>query len=152
MPDWGVSRCPHCGLLHRETLYAYPPQSLINRFVAKARADGARALLVVPLAVTAPYWTKLLQASVLPNGAGYVRVRAKQNATRDSDSATALAIFAVDFSLSSYRARLQHASPPCDQTSRFRGRPLLGSLADQAERARIQQSLLELRSSLRPDT
>ena len=67
VPSWACSICPACGTLHRETLFAFPPPPLINAFVAKARADGARAILVTPLAVSAPYWNKLLRASVVPN-------------------------------------------------------------------------------------
>ena len=74
--DWGCSECPACARWHREVLFAYPPPALITRFLAKARADGARALVVVPLSVSAPYWVKLLQASVLPGPLGYVTVRA----------------------------------------------------------------------------
>ena len=52
-----------------------PPPHMLNAFVAKARADGARAVLVTPLSVSAPYWNKLLRSSVVPNAAGYYRVR-----------------------------------------------------------------------------
>ena len=38
--DWDRSACPACGGTHRETLFAFPPAALLNRFVAKARADG----------------------------------------------------------------------------------------------------------------
>jgi hypothetical protein len=54
VPNWAVSICPHCGLHHREVIYAYLPNTLINSFVAKASADGVRAIVVVPLAVTCP--------------------------------------------------------------------------------------------------
>jgi hypothetical protein len=52
VPDWAVSLCPHCGSYHREVLYAFPPSALVNRFVAKASADGLRAIVVMPLAVS----------------------------------------------------------------------------------------------------
>jgi hypothetical protein len=39
-PDWGRSRCPHCGALHQECVFAFPPRALLPAFVAKARADG----------------------------------------------------------------------------------------------------------------
>ena len=111
VPDWGISRCPHCNRHHREVLYAFPPhcpQALINRFVAKAQVDGVRALLVVPLAVTAPYWNKLLQASVLSNAAGYVRLRPQQGAARGSDVSISLAVFAVDFGTRQLRLNARH--------------------------------------------
>jgi hypothetical protein len=53
--DWDCSLCPFCGRCHREVLYAFPPTALLNSFVAKALADGVRAILVTPLAVSAPY-------------------------------------------------------------------------------------------------
>jgi hypothetical protein len=62
VPDWAYSVCPACSLAHRETLFAFPPPPLLNAFVAKARADCARAVVLTPLAVTAPYWNKLLRA------------------------------------------------------------------------------------------
>jgi hypothetical protein len=40
------------GLLHHEALFALPPSALINRFIAKARANGIRAVIVTPLAVS----------------------------------------------------------------------------------------------------
>ncbi len=73
--DWDRSVCPGCGGSHREVLFAFPPAALLNRFVAKARADGVRAVVVTPLAVSAPYWTKLLRASVISNTDGYLRIR-----------------------------------------------------------------------------
>ena len=149
VPDWGISRCPHCNRHHREVLYAFPPQSLINCFVAKAQVDGVRALLVVPLAVTAPYWNKLLQASVLSNAAGYVRLKPRQGAAGGSDASISLAVFAVDFGSRQSRLRPSDLASPCARAAEFRGRPLLGGLADQAERSRIHSTLLELRSSLR---
>ncbi len=35
--------------------------------MAKARTDGDRAIVVTPLAVAAPFWNKLLHASVVQN-------------------------------------------------------------------------------------
>ena len=58
--DWGCSPCPICGQSHREVLFAFPPPNLLNRFVITAQADGVRAVVITPLAVSAPYWTKLL--------------------------------------------------------------------------------------------
>ncbi len=75
VPGWACSTCQACGALHHETLFVFSPQQLINSFVAKARADGARAIMVTPLSVSVPYWNKLLQASVFPNETGYYRIR-----------------------------------------------------------------------------
>ena len=53
--DWDRSTCPACGRCHREALFAFPPTALLNRFIAKAIADGVRSIVVTPLAVSAPY-------------------------------------------------------------------------------------------------
>ena len=147
VPDWACSSCPACGNIHRETLFAYPPPPMLNRFVAKARADGASAIVITPLAVAAPFWNKLLRASVNANSEGYVRVR-HELAPPESDAPGELAIFAVDFSPSSPRPCLTRCSPACGKEFLLRGRPLLGSVSDQAERARIHAELDNLSNSL----
>ena len=144
--DWACSLCPACGGWHREVLYAYPPPALISRFLAKARADGVRALVVVPLSVSSPYWNKLLAASVLPGAQGYVAVRHRQQAASGSDAAGELAIFPVDFWGAKSRLRGDNCVPRCGKEAAFRGRPRLGSVEDQADRERI---LSALRSQLR---
>jgi hypothetical protein len=147
--DWDRSRCPFCGLLQRETLYAFPPSALLNLFVAKARADGARAILVTPVAVSAPYWPKLLRASVVPNADGFLRVRRQQAAPPDSDTPGELAIFAVDFSPWSNRRRPAVPILPCGMEARFRGRDPCGSPTDQADRQRIRAQMVQLGLVLR---
>ena len=148
VPDWAFSVCPACGQSHRETMFAYPPQALINSFVAKARADGTRALVVTPLAVSAPYWNKLLRASVVRNQEGYLRVR-RQPFSAGADVEGELAIFAVDFAPHTIRQRNLNPSPPCGREGEFRGRPLSGSPLDQAERARIHAELSAVALDLR---
>jgi hypothetical protein len=149
--NWDRSLCPCCGQLHRETLFVYPPPALLNRFVAKAREDGCRALVVTPLSVSAPYWNKLLRASVIPGEHGFLRFSRQQQALADSDRSGDLALFAVDFASSAGRRRADPAVPPCEAFGAHRGRPLLGSALDQADRALIQQRLSDLRVSLRED-
>jgi len=144
--DWACSLCPGCHKWHREVLFAYPPAKLIPRFIAKARADGVRALVVVPLAVSAPYWARLLRASVSQDPKGYTIVRKLQQADPNTDAAGNLAIFPVDFWGEKSRLRGDLCVPRCGFEAAFRGRPALGSLQDQADRARI---LSELRSRLR---
>ncbi len=46
VPDRARIACPSCGRCHRETLFAFPPPPLLNAFVAEARADGARAIVI----------------------------------------------------------------------------------------------------------
>ena len=147
--DWGCSPCPICGQSHREVLFAFPPSNLLNRFVIKAQADGVRAVVITPLAVSAPYWTKLLRASVIPGPEGYERLRKLQNAPPDSDAAGELALFAVDFAAGQTRLRTPSA-PPCGREAEFRGRCPSGSPADQAERARIHAHLDAVGLALRP--
>ena len=124
----------------------YPPLRLIPRFLAKARADGVRAVVVVPLAVSASYWARLLQASVSSDPKGYTTIRKQQQADPTSDAACNLAVFPVDFWANKTRTRGDSCVPGCGSEALFRGRPLAGSVEDQADRARI---LSELRSALR---
>jgi hypothetical protein len=131
------------------SLEPMPPTALFNRFIAKAIADGVRAIVVMPLAVSAPYWTKLLRASVFPNEDGYVRVSRQPYAPPDSDTAGELAIFAVDFTLWSSRRRTSSPAPPCGLEALFRGRDPLGFLVDQDERRRIRARLVQLGLALR---
>ena len=148
VPDWAFSRCPHCTQLHRETLFAYPPPPLLNAFVAKARADGARAIVIAPLSVASPSWNKLLRASVLLDGVGYVRVR-KQQTSPDADVSGELAIFPVDFSAHTTRSRTTPVAPSCGLDDSFRGRDPAGSPHDQSERSRIHAELAALGLALR---
>ncbi len=141
--DWNRSACPACGGTHRETLFAFPQAALLNRFIAKARADGVRAVVVTPLAVSAPYWTKLLRASVVNNTDGYLRVRRQQASSSDSDAAGELAIFAIDFSPWSTRSRAP-PDAPCGPEGRFLGLDPRGSPLDHADRARIRAQLVQL--------
>ena len=78
VPDWRHSPCPHCAGMHREIVYAFPPSSLIRPAIRKATADAARVVLVVPVAVTAPLWSKLVSCSLWPNSDGFLRIRNPQ--------------------------------------------------------------------------
>ena len=98
-------------------------------------------MVVTPLAVSAPWWNKLLRASVVPNEEGYLRVR-KQQSQLGSD---------VEGELASSRSRSLAPSPPCGREAAFCGRPLSGgSPTDQAERARIHADLQAVGLALRP--
>jgi len=99
MLDWSRSRCPRCGLVHAEVVYAYPPTVLARHVVNKAIQDGAMIVLVVPLAVTAPHWQKLLRASVVANSDRYLRVRNVSMSVSHStaDDPRELAVFMCDF-------------------------------------------------------
>ncbi len=160
MPDWYFFTCPSCCLAHCDTLFASPPSQLLNCFVAKARADGAAALVqlsfpcwasrettIAVLTIFAQYWNKLLRASVLSNPEEYLRVH-RQQASLGSDVDGELAIFAVDFAPHASLRRSSSCAPPCGAETLFRGRPTLGSLVDQAERSRIHAELAAVRLAL----
>jgi hypothetical protein len=149
VPDWDRSACPTCGLVHRETLFAFPPPPLLNAFVAKARADGVRAIVLTPLAVTAPFWSKLLRASIIPDPKGYHRVRSSF-ALKDSDLPGQLALFAVDFANDTCRRHSSSPAAPCGSEGTFRGRCFAGSPSDTADRQRIHADLAAVGLALRP--
>ena len=77
VPDWRASWCPVCEGFHEEVLFAFPPPAMMRLFVRKAVADGVRAVVVTTLAPSAPYWTKLIRASVGHRPEGFVRIRTK---------------------------------------------------------------------------
>jgi hypothetical protein len=86
--DWGRSRCPHCGALHRECVFAFPPRALLPAFVAKARTDGLRGIVIVPFTPPDPAWPALAsvlltviagqkdRSLIFPNSAQFVSVEA----------------------------------------------------------------------------
>jgi len=76
---------------------------------------------------------------------GYTAIRKQQHADPTSDAAGNLAIFPVDFWGGKSRLRGDSCVPRYGSEATFRGRPLAGSVEDQADRARI---LSELRSTL----
>ncbi len=51
---WGWSRCSHCSQHHRECAFAFLPRGLLAAFVAKARSDGLRCVIVVLLNAVGP--------------------------------------------------------------------------------------------------
>ena len=149
LPDWGQSRCPMCGTPHREVGYAFPPGGLIKPAIRKAVADAATCVLVVPVAVTAPYWHKLVRASLLPAGLGpdgFLRVRNPRTQLRHAGSfdPKELAVFVCDFSRLRSRADLA-AHAGCAGFLEVRRRPLCGSEADYEDRRRLREALHALR-------
>ena len=100
--DWGRSRCS-CWLMHRECVFIFPPRGILPEFVAKARSDGMRGVVVVPFTPSDPTWPALAAASltsvdgqrdpciILSDLAAYVREG------DDLGGAQRLAIMAVDF-------------------------------------------------------
>jgi hypothetical protein len=140
--DWKCSACPHCNCVHRETFFAFPPRALMRRFVAKAQADGARGVVLVPLAITASYWPRLVAAARPIGNQSFVHIRNPETVLVDAQGhlPPALAVFAVDFGSSSPR-RCDSYAPACGQERAWRGRPLLGHPSDVADRKRIHDEL-----------
>ena len=62
-PDWSRSRCG-CNRVHLECVFAFPPRALLPQFVAKARADGLRGVVVVPFTPSDPTWPAFAAASL----------------------------------------------------------------------------------------
>jgi hypothetical protein len=154
VPDWARSLCPVCGLLHREVIYAFPPSPLVRATVEKACADRALCVLVVPVAILAPHWNKLLAASVLPRRSpyldGFFRVRdpSRQVAwSGSSDMPAELAVFACDFGRLLPRASLPPLSA-CPGASSRRQRHLCGSADDCRVQHRLREALLAQRGGL----
>ena len=97
--------------------YRFPPRGIlfVPEFVAKARSDGMRGVVVVPFTPSDPRWPALAAASltsvvgqrdpciVLSDPAAYVRVG------DDLGGAQRLAVMAVDFGRWSQRASVGFA-------------------------------------------
>jgi len=140
VPSWRESRCPLCGAVHKEAVYAFPPPALLREVVAKALADRAVGVFVTPVVVTSPVWQKLRQASVLSEPEGYLRIRRARRLLTGPFAYTDLAIFACDF------GRLRGdaegwSDPGCAGAFRRRPRPVCGSLVDAADRRRLRAAI-----------
>ena len=146
-PDWAQGVCPVCGLSHREVLYAFPPASLVRAMVEKACADRALCVLVVPVAILAPYWRKLLYASALPLVAlfleGFVRFRspARHLLHAGYHAPVELAVFACDFNRLEPRPGLPALSD-CSGAVAQRPHTACGGAADLRYRLRLREALL----------
>jgi hypothetical protein len=118
-------------------------------FVAKARADGLRGIVVAPFTPSDPAWPALASVSltviagqkdrclILPNSAQFV------SEGEDLGGAQRLAILAVDFSRWSSRSSAGVVAP-CAAHGERRPRPSLLSSQDVEDRQRIAQALLRL--------
>ena len=136
-PDWGSSTCPTCGARHRETVFAFPPRSLIRPTIRKAVKDRVRGFFVVPLSVLQPLWDRLMEASVWPNPSQYVTLRNPHQYIAGADvyGARRLALFAVDFALVD---PFVGCINPCGQEVLHRPRLALRSELDVGDLASIE--------------
>ena len=147
-PDWGRSRCPRCGQWHRECVFAFPPRALLPAFVAKARADGLRGVVVVPFTPSDPAWPALEAASLTSVDGQRDRCVIVPNSTEfasegtDLGGAQRLAVMAVDFARYSQRSFVDLVRP-CAQHWEPRPRPSLHSPSDDGVRRRLAEALLD---------
>jgi hypothetical protein len=146
-PDWGCSRCPHCGGKHREIAYAFPPSALLPAFIAKARADGLAGVVVVPFVTSHVSWPTLMAASITPPVGPFNRckvVPASPAYVRHGDAlfgTQRLAVMAVDFTRVRPRA-FGDLVPPCARAGEIRPRPTLVSDQTEQDRARIRAEIV----------
>ena len=143
--DWNSSSCPTCGRVHREVNYICAPRPLERAALRKAIADGVLAVIVTPLAVTNPFWHKLVRASVLATVDGYVRVkgaRARMEHSQESGSRE-LAIFVCDFAPYSAR-QTQTTSAPCAGFFTRRPKKFEGAAPEDATLLRLRRELQHL--------
>ena len=103
-------------------------------------------VVIVSVAVTAPYWHKLVRASVLdcrPAVDGFFRVRNPHKVVEGAAGTlpSELAVFACDFSRLHPRADLPG---PCRCAGAFarRPRPACGGHRDLEDRRRLREALL----------
>lgn len=147
MLDWSRSQCPQCGSVHAEIAYAYPPTVLARHVINKASHDGARMVLVVPLAVTAPHWQRLLRASVVDTRERFLRVRnaRAQLVHATADDPQELAVFFCDFGDKRRESDLG-ASGGCVGAVARRVRRPCGSKEDEGDRRRLRAELLRVQA------
>ena len=106
--------------------------------VEKACADRDLCVLIVPVAILAPHWNKLLAASALPRRA---LTALPGSATRPWSGSGAvpaeLAVFPCDFGRLSPRGSLPSLSE-CPGAVARRQRPHCGSASDSHEQLRLR--------------
>jgi hypothetical protein len=149
----GACACGACGAMRRDRVwrvwvsvgalracaYAFPPRGLLAAFVAKARSDVLRGVIVVPFAPSDPVWPTLAAASCTMMVVGQrdpcVIVPSSRTYVCDGDDlggAQRLAVMALDLSRWSKRSfaavvapcghhREQAASPAAETRIARRG-------------------------------
>ena len=143
--SWFSSNCVHCGKCHRENFYAFPPQALIPAFIRKATADRARGIVIVPYAVSAPYWSRLRQASVTGPDGPWMSFKEPARFLQHAGDfrPQSIAVFAVDFS-TPIDIPDPTLFPSCGQEGRSRSLRTWELPTDQIDRHRIDARLQEL--------
>jgi hypothetical protein len=146
VPSWNVSPCPGCGGCHREVFFAFPPEGLLGRFIAKARADGARGFVLTPTAITGDHWGSLLRAAVPIHGEPYLAIKHPLRLLHHHHgfTATELALFAVDFGLDRGEATLADSravTAPCASAHAARPRAACTALPSDPALAGVRHEL-----------
>ena len=143
--DWDTSLCPGCGLYHREVNYLFSPRPMERAALKKAISDGALAVIVLPLAVTNPFWHKLVRTSLVQNQDGYVRVKGAKAQLLQSvgHESRELAVFACDFGLSTVK-QTQTAVPPCAGFYKRRPKAYAGPGPEDSTLRRLRSELQRL--------
>jgi hypothetical protein len=128
-------------------VFAFPPRALLPAFLAKARCDGLRGVVVVPFTPSDPAWPSLASASItrvdgqldpcviVANSAEFV------SDGQELGGAQRLAVMAVDFSKLSRRP-FAGVADACEQHGMARLRPALRGEGDAAVRSRLAKALL----------
>ena len=57
--NWNCTLCPHCGAVHRECGFYFPPPGLEHRVVTRAASDGVMGIFLVPVSNKAGYLAAL---------------------------------------------------------------------------------------------
>ena len=115
-----------------------------------ARADRMRAVVAAPASIMAPYWAPLVAASLPAGSEPFQKFLDPMSLLEHSADfrVSALALFTVDFGAACPPGSDSGFAPRCGYEARLRGRPVLGSASDVADRERIR---FGLRQRLRPD-
>ena len=144
VPDWGSSLCPACSGRHREVMYAFPPQALTRAVARKAVQDGARIVLLVPLALTSPQWHKLVESSVVKNQDRYIRIRDPELMLENAAGYVPreLALFLCDLHVKGNGTDVNETYPACADAYVRRQRPPCGGWEDERDRLRLRDQLL----------
>ena len=123
---------------------------MMRRFMAKAAEDGARAIVVVPLSITAFYWRGLLEVALPVNDRGdlFQPLRNIREMLTQSEQyrGTALALFAVDFSRLALHSVAAEIAPGCGKEQQYRGRSSEWHARDVEDRSRIRQGFGQSRA------
>ena len=155
-PDWGTSQCPQCGIVNRELIFAFPPESLLPPTLYKAFSDQIRGFIVAPLAITQPFWPRLCAASVLqkawielPSSLDFISRPGRSPPPRH-------ALFAVDFSRlhshSAGSASTPSYDPHCTHASAPRLRLPVESPRDTLDRCNMRKAIISHHLSLPQET